>query len=102
MNQKLRGLVRSMILSVLDESVEWEGYEGENIEATCKHCGQDVWLVWEKSHPAHKWTECGGIGDGSCNARTGADMDDDLDFEVPPTMRSSERLGASTKVKRSV
>lgn len=104
MSQKLRDLVESAIKEVLSE-VSWEGYEGEDLEATCNHCGQDLWLVWDASNPIKKWTECGGIGEGSCHARLGYDPDEDLEHDIepaPPTLRSPERVGASTKVKRSV
>lgn len=101
MNQKLRAAVRTVILDVLDEAVSFENYEGENLEATCKHCGLDVWLVWDKNHPAKKWTECGDIGNGSCDGRYFGgnephDPDDDIE-PAPPTMRSVAHDKVATK-----
>lgn len=108
MKRKLRGLVESIVTNVLSE-VAWEGYEGEDLEATCNHCNQPLWLVWEPGNPAHKWTECGGMGEGSCEARWG-DEDEEkpltkrsaVDDAPPPTMRSPVHPNASTKVKKSV
>ena len=105
MSKRLRDLVESAIAEVLSEVV-WDRYEGEDIEATCNHCGQNVWLVWETAAPAHKWTECGGIGEGSCSGRFGeerVDPDDEIEIEpAPATMRSPSRQGASSRSKRSV
>lgn len=105
---QLRGLVQHIILEALAEDeqgvVNFEGYKGYDLEAKCNYCNVELWLVWKSDHPAHRWTECGGIGEGSCNTRRGYDDDEDvLDLEpIPPTMRSPERHGASTKLKRSV
>jgi len=106
MNRKLRGLIESAIHQILTE-LRWEGYEAEDLEATCKYCHQDLWLVWEESNPMHKWTECGGLGEGSCEARMKYDPKDlpDSVFEPPdappPTLRSPVHGGESTKLKRS-
>jgi hypothetical protein len=103
MNLKLRALVRRIATDTLREAVSFENYEGEDLEATCKHCQQDLWLVWEKKVPAFTWTECGGIGEGSCSGRhPDADAPDSLDEPAPPTLRSPSRPGESTKVKRSI
>lgn len=105
MSRKLRNLIESAIAEVLSE-VTWDRYEGEDIEATCNHCGQNVWLVWETAAPSYKWTECGGIGEGSCTGRFGeerADTDDDIEIEpAPETMRSPSLKGISSRPKRSV
>lgn len=104
MNKKLRAIVRNIATETLRESVSWEGYEGEDLEATCKHCGQDLWLVWKPNAAAFTWTECGGIGEGSCSGRyPDKDEPSPIDDEpAPSTMRSPSRPGESTKVKRSV
>lgn len=103
MHKNLRALIESVVAEVIAESNS--GLDAENLEATCKHCGEDVWLVWEKAAPTFKWTECGGPGEGSCDARFGGpkahDPDDDIE-PAPATLRSPERAGISTKLKRSV
>jgi hypothetical protein len=105
MSRKLRAVIESVILEVLAESDK--RHDAENLEANCKHCGEEVWLVWEKAAPAFKWTECGSPGEGPCEARFGVgqalDPDDDLEMEpAPSTMRSPSHAGISTKLKRSV
>lgn len=115
MNRKLRGLVESIVLEILSEEdgmgddwkvVNFEGYKGYDLEARCNHCNADLWLVWRASDPGHRWTECGGIGEGSCHARLGYDPESDPDsanVEPPPaTLRSPRRDGESTKLKRSI
>lgn len=107
MHKKLRALIESVVREVLAEA--GDPYDAKNLEASCKHCGQDVWLVWEKAAPMFKWTECGGPGEGSCDGRFGggkggdthADASADVEL-APETMRSPSRAGISTKVKRSV
>lgn len=103
MSKKLRALIGSIVQEALAD----RRLDAENLEASCKHCGEDVWLVWEKAAPMFKWTECGGPGEGSCDGRFGGgraqakDPDDDVE-PAPPTMRSPSRAGISTKVKGSV
>ena len=106
MARKLRDLIESTVISVLTE-IAWEGFQGEDLEAKCNHCNQALWLVWEESNPMHKWTECGGIGEGSCHTRLGYDPDEKLtaanDVDEPPlTLRSPTHDGISTKLKRSI
>lgn len=104
MNQKFRAIVRHIAVSTIREAVSWEGYEGEDLEATCKHCNQDLWLVWKKEAPAFTWTECGGMGAGSCTDRYPDEDEPNMmdDEPAPETMRSPSRPGESVKVKRSV
>jgi len=78
MKTSLRKLVRSILSEAIKgEVVSFADYSGMDLDADCNQCGQPLWLVWEKSNPAKHWTECGGIGEGSCVHRAGRDPGDD-------------------------
>jgi hypothetical protein len=43
----------------------WDIYEGRPA-GRCTCCGETLWEVRLASTPETVWTECGGIGEGSC------------------------------------
>ena len=78
MKTSLRKLVRSMLREAMgDGVVHFEGYAGMDLHAKCDFCNVPLWLVWETSDPSKRWTECGGIGEGSCVHRAGRDEGDE-------------------------
>jgi len=59
-----------------DRLVVWEGFRGFDTGEACTRCGRNVWRVAEVGTDEHDWwTECGGIGDGSCSRAV--DLDDE-------------------------
>lgn len=86
MKTSLRKLVRGVLREAMgdgphqlanDGVVHFEGYAGTDLKAKCDFCNVPLWLVWEASNPAKRWTECGGIGEGSCPHRAGREEGDD-------------------------
>jgi hypothetical protein len=112
MSKQLRVAVRSIILETLTEEngagvdhkvVNFEGFKGYDLEARCNHCNVDLWLVWRANDPARRWTECGGIGEGSCESRLHGDEFSSTNDSGPPTKRSVYADPSSgPRVKRSV
>lgn len=108
MSKELRAAVRSIILETMfADAGDFGGYKGVDLDATCKHCHQDLWLVWEASNPMEKWTECGGVGEGSCDGRYPGEGHDEEPFPstiepVPPTMRAGAHPEGPVPGKRSV
>ena len=45
------------------EIVEFAGVRGVDTGKICSHCRQHLWVVTDDKDI---WTECGGIGEGSC------------------------------------
>ncbi len=99
MSKDLRAAVRSIILETMtaDAGVNPD-LKGVDLNAKCNHCNRAVWLVWSKADPINKWTECGGIGKGSCDETVPPVPD-----VAPPTQRSVYADPSSgPRLKRSV
>jgi len=107
MNVKLRTLVRRIVNEALDSSkkgavVNFENYSGVDLDASCNQCSQPLWLVWEQGKAANHWTECGGIGEGSCPHRGGREDGDtrgcvvcdktDVTLDADDTCKMCERM----------
>jgi len=83
MLSKLHAAVSSIVNEAFDDALRgpnkavndgvdhFEGYSGTDLKAKCDYCNAPLWLVWEDGVPAKRWTECGGIGEGSCDTRAG-------------------------------
>jgi len=111
----LRTLVRGIVNEVLSPKkgnvVSFENYSGMDLDASCNQCSQALWLVWEQSKPASHWTECGGIGEGSCVHRAGRDDDDtrgcavcdktDVTLDFDDTCKMCERMLVRIKMMDS-
>ncbi len=52
-------------------SETWQGYGFHDLHATCDYCNQPLFSVWWLSDPLADWLECGGVGNGCCNFRSG-------------------------------